>query len=172
VKGLAGQDSLYGGTGDDTLLGGDGQDRLWGGAGRDSLDGGAGDDTLEGNAAADIIHGGAGDDYLAGGDAVDLLYGDAGADGFVFRSADRGGDIVADFSAAEGDFLVYDGGAVTRANFQVEIRAVQGVGNEAIRDVLIHFGAGGPVLWTLQDAGDLTSLKLLDANSGALLTLI
>ncbi len=172
VMGMSGNDSLYGGTGNDTVLGGDGQDRIWGGAGRDSLDGGAGNDTLEGKAAADVIHGGAGDDYLAGGDAVDLLYGDAGADGFVFRSGDRGGDLLADFSSAQGDYLVYDGASVSRSSFQVEIRAVHGVGDEATRDVLIHFGTDGPVLWTLQDAGDLTALKLLDASTGTLLTLI
>ena len=172
VMGLSGNDSLYGGTGNDTVLGGDGKDKLWGDAGRDQLDGGAGNDTLEGKAAADVLHGGAGDDYLAGGDAVDVLYGDAGADAFVFRIADRGGDVVADFSSAEGDYLVYDGGPISRSSFQVEVRAVHGMGVEGTADLLIHFGPGGPVLWTLQDDGDLSSLKLLDASTGALLTLI
>lgn len=172
VMGLSGNDQLYGSAGNDTLLGGEGMDRIWGGAGRDLLDGGAADDTLEGKASADVIHGGAGNDYLAGGDAADQLWGEAGSDGFVFRSADRGTDVVADFSSAEGDFLVYDGGSVSRASFQVEIRAVHGLGDEGVRDMLIHFGAGGPVLWSLQDAGDLSALKLLDASTGALLTLI
>ncbi len=172
VMGLSGNDTLYGGTGNDTVLGGEGQDRIWGDAGKDVIDGGAGSDSLEGKGSVDVIHGGAGNDYLAGGDAVDLLFGDAGADGFVFHSADRGGDVVADFSTVQGDFLVYDGEAVTRSNFQVELRAVHGVGVEAMRDVVIHLGASGPVLWTLQDAGDLTALKLLDASTGTLLTLI
>jgi len=172
VMGYAGDDSLYGGSGNDTLMGGSGQDRIWGGTGRDLLDGGTGNDTLDGKTSVDRLHGGEGDDYLAGGDGADQLWGEAGADGFIFRDTDRGVDIVADFSAAEGDFLVYDGGAVTRASFQVEFRSVAGVGDAAVRDALVHFGAGGPVLCILQDAGDLTSLRLLDAGSGNLLTLI
>ena len=45
LEGGAGNDNLYGGTGDDTLLGGAGNDKLWGGGGVDRLEGGAGNDT-------------------------------------------------------------------------------------------------------------------------------
>jgi len=48
--------------GDDTLTGGSGADSLTGGAGLDSLSGGAGDDLLIGGAGADELIGGAGTD--------------------------------------------------------------------------------------------------------------
>ncbi len=171
VMGFGGNDSLYGGTGNDSVWGGDGSDRIWGGTGNDQLFGDVGNDTIEGGLGLDKIHGGAGDDYLAGGDNSDCLWGEAGADGFIFRAGEKGVDTIVDFSSAEGDFLVYDGGAISRANFQVEVRAVAGVGTSAA-DILIHYGVGGPVIWTLQDDGGLTSLKLLDASTGNLLTLI
>jgi len=64
--GLAGQDTitggtngdwLYGGTGDDSLSGGAGNDQLYGGAGNDTLCGGAGSDTyyFTGNFGNDVI---------------------------------------------------------------------------------------------------------------------
>lgn len=171
VMGLAGNDTIDGGSGNDSLWGGDGSDSIWGGLGNDRIYGDAGNDTLEGRLGLDQIHGGAGNDYLAGGDNSDQLWGEAGADGFVFRSGERGMDTIIDFSSTEGDYLIYEGAAVTRANFQVEIRSVVGVGTAA-SDILIHYGVGGPVIWTLQDDGALTSLKLLDASSGTLLSLI
>lgn len=172
VMGLAGDDSIFGGTGNDTLLGGIGMDKIWGGIGNDVLGGGDGHDTLEGKAGNDLIHGNAGNDYIAGGDGSDTLWGDSGADGFIFRMADRGSDRLIGFSSAERDFLVYDGLAVSRANFQVELRVVQGMGSEAVADALVHYGTGGPVLWELQDVGNLTALKLLDASSGTLWSLM
>ncbi|MFK7943409.1 MAG: Hint domain-containing protein [Paracoccaceae bacterium] len=53
-------DSLFGGTGDDTIFGGDGGDTIEGGADSDSLSGGDGNDTLRGD----------GDDSLAGNTAA------------------------------------------------------------------------------------------------------
>ncbi|MFV3130321.1 pre-peptidase C-terminal domain-containing protein [Niveispirillum sp. KHB5.9] len=78
VNGTAGNDSLVGSFGTDTLAGGAGNDTLDGGYGNDSVDGGAGDDLL----ALDY-----GDDTLRGG---------AGADIFTFNSA-SGNDLVQDF---------------------------------------------------------------------------
>lgn len=171
VMGFGGDDTLFGGTGNDSVWGGVGFDRIWGGTGNDQLFGEAGNDTIEGQMGWDKIRGGAGDDYLAGGDNSDSLWGEAGADSFVFRNGDRGMDTILDFSSAEGDFLVYEGDAVTRANFELEVVAVVGMGTAAA-DLVIRYGAGGPVIWTLQDDGGLTSLKLLDASTGTLLTLI
>lgn len=171
VMGLAGDDTLFGRTGNDSIWGGDGHDRIWGGIGNDVIYGDAGDDTMEGDLGVDRLFGGAGNDFLAGGDNADWLSGGAGADGFIYRVAEKGTDRICDFSSAEGDFLVYDGAPLTAANFQLEVRAVAGMGTTA-KDLLVHYGAGGPVLWALQDDGGLTSLKILDASTGNLLTLI
>jgi Ca2+-binding RTX toxin-like protein len=71
LDGGSGNDSLYGGQGDDILRGDTGNDWLWGSAG---------DDTLYGNDGRDLLFGGLGDDLLIGGDGDDLLWGNAGRD--------------------------------------------------------------------------------------------
>lgn len=83
VNGGAGNDSivvnpsvttdciLYGGAGNDTLVGGSGNDTLYGGAGRNVLNGGAGDDVL------DTI--GSTRDTLTGGGGQDTFWTDANA---------------------------------------------------------------------------------------------
>ncbi|MGV8986514.1 MAG: calcium-binding protein [Cypionkella sp.] len=172
VMGRWGDDSISGGMGNDTLFGGFGWDHIWGGAGNDLIFGGNGNDTLDGKWGFDVIHGGPGNDFISGGDNSDRLWGDAGADGFVFHEGERGTDRVCDFSSAQGDFLVYDGGAITKDSFYLEVRAVPGMGNAATTDLLVHYGANGQVLWALQDAGNLTSLHLLDASTGTMLDLI
>ncbi len=91
-----GADVLYGGAGNDWLLGGGGEDLLDGGAdndvlfgeaGHDVLDGGSGDDVLSGDALDESTSGGGGlagalhgSDYLDGGDGNDTLNGNGGAD--------------------------------------------------------------------------------------------
>lgn len=171
VRGGAGDDSLFGGSGDDTLIGGDGLDRVWGGAGSDVIRGNTGNDTLEGKLGNDLILGGGGNDYLAGGTNSDTLFGGGGADAFIFRPGDYGSDLIGDFSASQGDFLAFDGGSVTLDDFRIEIRVVPGMGSDA-RDLLVHYGATGRVIFALQDAGGLHGLTLLEAETGALLSLL
>lgn len=71
---------LYGEAGDDTLIGANGNDTLYGGVGSDVLDGGAGNDTLYGEIGADLINGGLGNDWLGGSAGADTLLGGAGND--------------------------------------------------------------------------------------------
>jgi Ca2+-binding RTX toxin-like protein len=80
LDGGAGHDLLNGDAGNDSLAGGLGDDRLFGGASDDDLSGGAGHDLLEGGANWDTLRGGAGNDVLRGGDGRDSLLGEAGAD--------------------------------------------------------------------------------------------
>ena len=63
ISGLDGDDTLDGGLGDDKLYGGGGNDTLTGGAGDDELYGSDGNDTLDGSLGADKLYGGAGDDF-------------------------------------------------------------------------------------------------------------
>jgi hypothetical protein len=80
---------LYGGKGDDTLVGAIGNDTLTSGPGRNLIRGGEGDDRLNGSASSDSIYGdhgddrifgGEADDFLDGGDQVDRIYGGDGND--------------------------------------------------------------------------------------------
>ncbi len=87
--GTANSDSLYGGNGNDQILGGvgddvlsgdDGDDVLDGQAGMDRIDGGVGTDQLFGGDGNDVIFGGEGNDEIYGGDGDDWLYGGGGTD--------------------------------------------------------------------------------------------
>ncbi len=79
VLGLGGDDTLYA---DDTryffegntLYGGPGDDTLVGGNGQDILDGGPGNDTLEGGLNDDVLIGGPGHDRIDGGKGGDTIY--------------------------------------------------------------------------------------------------
>lgn len=77
---------------------------IQGNAGANRLEGGAGDDTMGGGIGQDTLVGGAGKDRLSGGLGADRLEGGLNADRFIFATRlDAQGDVVADFSAAEGD---------------------------------------------------------------------
>jgi Ca2+-binding RTX toxin-like protein len=70
--------------GNDTLLGGTGNDRLLGGGGNDILKGGAGNDTIDGGADGGVFPN------------IDKLFGGAGADRFIF-GPNGGRDDIMDF---------------------------------------------------------------------------
>ncbi|OZB18880.1 MAG: hypothetical protein B7X55_04290 [Rhodobacterales bacterium 34-62-10] len=93
---VAGDDTLIGGDGNDTIHGEAGADSLAGGAAEDQLFGGTGDDTLNGDAGNDLLNGGVGINQLFGGDGNDTLVGGTGADAM---SGGGGMDFV-DYSAS------------------------------------------------------------------------
>jgi Ca2+-binding RTX toxin-like protein len=64
---------LFGGAGNDTLIGGSGTDQLFGGAGNDTLEGKGGNDLLFGGDGNDTLIGGAGNDQMFGGAGNDLM---------------------------------------------------------------------------------------------------
>lgn len=72
--------TLYGGKGDDTLIGSVNHDAIYGGPGNDTIKGRAGDDFLFGGNGADHIDGQEGDDQLFGGKKRDRLYSGDGVD--------------------------------------------------------------------------------------------
>jgi Ca2+-binding RTX toxin-like protein len=79
---------LFGGAGNDTLIGGSGNDQLFGGAGND---------TLEGKGGNDLLFGGDGNDTLIGGTGDDEMFGGAGNDRMIWNPGEgtdlmEGGD--------------------------------------------------------------------------------
>lgn len=76
VDGTAGDDHLFLGALNDTLVGHDGNDRLDGMDGDDDLSGLRGNDTLDGGTGHDTLSGGSNRDRLTGGRGRDLLDGD------------------------------------------------------------------------------------------------
>jgi Ca2+-binding RTX toxin-like protein len=109
VNGGPGNDVIYSALGNDLLRGGLDHDILRGGFGNDTLYGGEGNDTLFGGPDNDLLFGGLGNDSLAGLLGNDTLTGAGGADHFWFNSmGSANADLIADFSAAEGDKIVFD----------------------------------------------------------------
>lgn len=102
IRGEGGDDVLRGdlnirspqGTkgGDDTIFGGDGNDRIGGKGGNDTLLGEVGDDHIWGDDGDDIIRGGLGNDTLTGDD----FSGGQGMDTFIL-AVGEGTDIITDF---------------------------------------------------------------------------
>jgi Ca2+-binding RTX toxin-like protein len=95
IIGGAGMDTIYGDDGNDLLIGWRGADTLYGGSGDDVIygddfgfNGIAGDDFLYGQAGNDTLYGGARTDRLEGGDGNDTLYGGAGGDNLLGGSGD------------------------------------------------------------------------------------
>jgi hypothetical protein len=89
--GEAGRDTLSGGQGDDFLSGGDGADRLTGGDGADTLWGGAQNDRLAGQVGDDVLNGGNGFDAIFGGSGADTLLGGFGNDNLL---GETGNDLI------------------------------------------------------------------------------
>jgi hypothetical protein len=89
--------------GNDTLFGGDGNDDLRGNQGNDLIFGGDGNDYLDGGANQDTVYGGHGNDLIDGGSAgADRLTGGSDADLFKFRTSNQG-ITVTDFSLTDND---------------------------------------------------------------------
>jgi Ca2+-binding RTX toxin-like protein len=87
ATGNAGNNSITGNSGVNTLLGGDGNDVMSGGDGIDRLRGQDGNDALNGGKAADVLVGGAGNDALNGGDGADVMIGGADNDTYTVNNA-------------------------------------------------------------------------------------
>jgi Ca2+-binding RTX toxin-like protein len=86
---VGGDDTIYGGNGNDIidgdigndlLNGEDGDDTIYGGAGQDIVNGGDGDDTIFSGSGNNTVSGGNDNDVITGGSGVNLLNGDAGDD--------------------------------------------------------------------------------------------
>lgn len=87
---------MFGGSGNDTLIGGSSADALHGQDGNDLLNGGAGDDFLLGQS---------GNDVMFGGDGVDQMFGGSGDD---TADGDRGNDVA--FMGDGNDLFIWDPG--------------------------------------------------------------
>jgi len=111
MMGGAGNDKMFGMSGNDTLNGGDGDDKLWGnsgddvlvgGDGNDELHGGSGNDRLSDGAGDDIVNGNTGDDYVEAGEGNDVYNGGAGFDTIDFSGAQHGMTIDLSKKSASG----------------------------------------------------------------------
>jgi Ca2+-binding RTX toxin-like protein len=85
VEGNDGDDVLHNASAEGTIFGGDGDDLLVGDHGGQALWGQKGNDRMRGQAGNDLLRGGAGADELSGGPAKDQMFGNDGNDRFMAR---------------------------------------------------------------------------------------
>lgn len=149
-----GNDSLLGQAGDDTLNGGDGDDALLGGAGADTLVGADGNDSLLGQSGEDALYGGAGDDTLEGGANTDLLVGGDGNDTLLGQS---GGDTL---NGGTGSDILNGGAGNDIFVFN------EALGEDNVDSILGFAGAGAAV----KDAIELDDATFSMLSPGALAT--
>lgn len=135
VQGSVDSELINGNQGFDQIFGGGGNDNLLGGQEDDVLDGDVGDDILFGNLGADIITGGDGNDNLFGGKdndnlsgdlgndilsgdfGIDALTGGGGSDIFVLGIGGGGADAITDFQ--DGADLMQLPAEFTFSNLQI-----------------------------------------------------
>ncbi|WP_371157975.1 Calx-beta domain-containing protein [Jannaschia sp. 2305UL9-9] len=151
VFGGAGNDTIDGGYGNDELRGDAGNDNIAGGFGADTVIGGTGNDTLTGSAFGDEIFGGDGMDFVNGGFGSDRVNGGDGADLFFHLGIrDHGSDWIQDYSATEGDVLVF-GGAATAADFQINRAFTASAGDAGTEEAFVIYRPTGQIIWALVD---------------------
>lgn len=126
---------LYGGTGNDSVLGNLRDDFLYGQDGDDTVNGGA--------AGHDHLFGGRGADWIIGGAGVTQMYGGAGGDTFVAHP--RGRTILVDYAPSAGDVLIVNETGFTAADFRARARSVDWDGRGA-PDLCVALPGGGEVI--------------------------
>nr|WP_239059691.1 calcium-binding protein [Ruegeria sp. PrR005] len=152
-----GDDWITGGPGNDLLFGMGGNDTIAGDAGVDEIQGQDGDDVITGSSFSDLIYGGAGNDFVNGGFGHDRINGGSGADKFFHVGVEgHGSDWVQDFTAAEGDVLLFGNRSATRADFQVNFAHTENAegeraGDDSMREAFVIYRPTGQIIWALVD---------------------
>jgi Ca2+-binding RTX toxin-like protein len=155
LNGGAGNDTLTGGDGDDTVNGELGTDFLFGGDGKDTLSGGNETDILTGDKGEDVDNGGAGDDVMAwnNGDGEDIDNGEADLDEAVVNGSPNEGD---EFTYKLGDEGRVAFARVNLGQFKINIEAERTTIN----------GLGGDDRMAAADSSDLIPVSRFFLNGG------
>lgn len=166
IYGGNGADHIDGGFGNDLLYGGNGNDTILGGAGADELIGQSGNDVINGSAFSDLVFGGDGDDFVNGGFGHDRINGGSGADKF-FHTGElgHGSDWIQDYTAGEGDVLLYNDSSADRSDFQVNFAHTESAdgeraGTDEVREAFVIYKPTGQIIWALVDGEGQSSINL------------
>ena len=165
IYGGDGNDSIDGGYGNDELRGDGGNDTISGGFGTDTVIGGAGNDVLTGEAWSDMLYGNDGHDFLNGGFGHDRMNGGAGADRFFHLGvADHGSDWIQDYTAADGDVLVFGQASATADQFQINFTETANAGAAGVAEAFVIYRPTGQIMWALVDGAAQAEINLVIAG--------
>ena len=114
MSGGDGNDTLFSYGGDDSVVGGDGNDELFTDAGKDVVSGGDGADRIFAGDGDDIILAGAGNDTVDAGAGNDKIWGDAGRD---VINGGLGNDVIF-ASAGDGNDAIHGDEGIDTVNFE------------------------------------------------------
>ncbi|MGR3377340.1 hypothetical protein [Salipiger abyssi] len=78
-------------------------------------------------------------------------------------SANHGSDWIQDYTAAEGDVLVF-GGSATATDFQVNYAATPDAGSAGAREAFVIYRPTGQILWALVDGEAQSEINLVLAG--------
>ncbi|MEZ0226308.1 MAG: polysaccharide lyase family 7 protein [Alphaproteobacteria bacterium] len=153
--------AIYGGAGDDSIIGHDGNDLLYGQEGNDKIIGYWGNDLIDGGAGNDSLNGDVGDDTVIGGTGADTVTGGSGHDTFIVNRGDNG-TYISDFTtdATNGDRAIMKGFSAT------ELSSAQLT--QSGSDALLTFTDGTAVTFHNVQTGALTTSNLLADTAGTL----
>ncbi|MCF6443337.1 Ig-like domain-containing protein [Nereida sp. MMG025] len=185
LVGGKGNDKLEGSSGDDTLSGGGGADDLWGGLDEDFISGGRGNDNIEAGDGKDVVYGGAGADVIKGGDGNDVIYGGNQSvnQNYNFNHLHSGEIVTTQFT--DGGFTVSSGDAKTPVMVFDSSHPTGDDGDLAtnnLGNVLIlsedrdghdpdDNAGGGDMIFDFEGPSTVNSLRVLDVEQGATITL-
>ena len=162
IYGGDGNDSIDGGYGNDELRGDGGNDSISGGFGTDTVIGADGDDVLTGEAWSDVLYGGDGNDFINGGFGHDRMNGGAGADRFYHLGVyDHGSDWIQDYSAADGDVLIFGQAGATVDQFQINLTETANAGVAGVQEAFVIYRPTGQIMWALVDGGGQDEINVL-----------
>ncbi|RSK30723.1 calcium-binding protein [Rhodovulum iodosum] len=166
IYGGDGNDTINAGYGNDLIYGMNGNDTIAGGFGADELQGQAGDDVITGSALSDLVFGGDGNDFVNGGFGFDRINGGDGADKFYHLGIrDHGSDWVQDYTAADGDVLLFGDATASADDFNVQFThtsspATGRSGDDDVQEAFVVYRPAGLIVWALVDGAGQDSLNI------------
>ncbi len=121
---------------------------------------------ITGGAFSDLIYGGAGDDFVNGGFGYDRINGGSGADKFYHLGVfDHGSDWIQDYSAAEGDVLLFGDTSATVDDFRVNFGHTansdgERSGDDDVAEAFVIYTPTWQIIWALVDGAGQDEINL------------
>ena len=121
---------------------------------------------LNGGVYSDLVYGGTGRDFVNGGFGHDRINGGAGADLFYHLGiADHGSDWIQDYSATEGDVLLFGQSNARPEQFQINYAhtadaAGERSGADDVAEAFVIYRPTGQIIWALVDGSGQDEITL------------